>query len=43
MSTTEDVRALIAPVLQADDIEVLDVEFAGGTLRITLDRPDGID
>jgi ribosome maturation factor RimP len=41
--TTERVAALVAPLLEDLDVEIYDVEQAGGTLRVMLDRPGGID
>lgn len=33
---------LLAPVVATADVELLDVEWTGGTLRVVLDRPDGV-
>lgn len=41
--TTERVASLVAPVVEDLHVEVYDVEQAGPTLRILLDRPGGID
>lgn len=41
--TTERVAALVAPLLEDLGTEVYDVEQAGGTLRVLLDRPGGVD
>ncbi|MFM7064812.1 MAG: ribosome maturation factor RimP [Actinomycetes bacterium] len=41
--TTERVASLVAPLVEDLDLEVYDVEQAGGTLRVLLDRPGGID
>ncbi len=44
MSVVERVRTIIEPVVAAfPDVEVYDIEQAGGVLRIVLDRPGGID
>jgi len=43
MATTDRVRALAEPVCSAADAELVDVELAGGVLRITVDRPGGVD
>jgi ribosome maturation factor RimP len=37
------VRELVEPLLAAHDVEVVDVEQLGATLRVTVDRPGGID
>ena len=37
------VAELVAPVLEADGLELFDVELRGGTLRVSVDRPGGID
>lgn len=38
----EKVHALLAPVVATADVELLDVEWTGGTLRIVLDHSDGV-
>lgn len=43
MSTADAVRDLVAPLLAHRAVELDDVEFTGGVLRITVDRPGGID
>lgn len=44
MSTTaERVRELVAPLLGDPEVELYDVEYTGGTVRIVLDRPGGVD
>jgi ribosome maturation factor RimP len=40
---SERVRALVEPVLAAHGLEVLDVDHQGGLLRVTIDRPGGVD
>jgi ribosome maturation factor RimP len=39
----ERVRRLVEPVLAQQGVELVDVDQAGGTLRVTVDRPGGID
>jgi len=43
MGPAEAVRALVEPVLAPDGIEVVDVEYGGGRLAVTVDREGGID
>ena len=43
MDTATRVRELVAPAVAAAGAELYDVELAGGVLRITLDRPGGVD
>ena len=43
MDTTERVRALVLPVIDEHDVDLYDLELAGGTLRITVDREGGVD
>ena len=43
VSVTERVHALVEPLLAAHGVEVVDVEQLGATLRVTVDRPGGID
>ena len=38
MSAVDRVRELIAPLVEASGLELVDVEHGGGLLRITLDR-----
>jgi ribosome maturation factor RimP len=42
-TTAERLGRLVAPVAQELGLSVYDVEWAGGTLRVLLDRPGGID
>lgn len=37
------VRTLIDPLVAEAEVEIYDIEFATGILRVTLDRPGGID
>jgi ribosome maturation factor RimP len=43
LSVTERVRELVEPLLATHGVEVVDVEQLGATLRVTVDRPGGID
>jgi ribosome maturation factor RimP len=44
MSATADrVRELVAPLITQPDVVLYDVEYTGGTLRVVLDRPGGVD
>lgn len=44
MSATADrVRELVAPLLTQPDVVLYDVEYTGGTVRVVLDRPGGVD
>jgi ribosome maturation factor RimP len=43
MSVVEQVRDLVAPVLEAEGLELFDVEFGGGRLVVLADRPGGVD
>jgi len=40
-ATVEKVRAMVTPLLADLKLELYDVEFRGGTLRITIDTPAG--
>ena len=42
-TVNDRVRSVIEPDLTAEGMEVVDVEHAGATLRVTVDRPGGID
>lgn len=41
MSAGERVRGLIEPLLVEQGLEVVDVEYSGATLRVTVDRVEG--
>lgn len=41
--TAEEIRSLVAPLVEAEGLELYDVEDAGGVLRVLVDRPGGID
>ena len=43
LDTSEQVRALVEPLLATQGVDVVDVEQLGATLRVTVDRPGGID
>lgn len=43
MDTAERMQLLIAPLLSDADVTLYDLEFAGGVLKITVDRPGGVD
>ena len=42
-ATAERVRQLVAPLLTEPDLVLYDVEYTGGTLKVVLDRPGGVD
>ena len=43
MAVTERMRETIAPAMAELEVELVDVEQVGATVRITIDRPGGID
>jgi ribosome maturation factor RimP len=43
MSVPERVRALIEPLVAAQDLELFDLEQAGPVLRVTVDKAGGVD
>ncbi|MDQ6696997.1 MAG: ribosome maturation factor RimP [Actinomycetota bacterium] len=43
MAVTERMRDSIAPVMAELEVELVDIEHVGATVRITIDRPGGID
>ena len=43
METAERIRLLVAPLIEAVDADLYDIEFTDGVLRITVDRPGGVD
>ena len=42
MTVEESVRAIIEPLVEAQDVELVEVDHNGGNLRITVDQPGGI-
>ncbi len=42
MSVEDRVQDLLEPIVATVGVELVDVEFNGGTLRVTVDRDDGI-
>ena len=42
-TVSDRVRHVVEPGLTAQGLEVVDVEHTGATLRVTVDRPGGID
>lgn len=43
MSTVDRVERVVAPVVESSGLELVDVEISSGTVRITVDRPGGVD
>ena len=42
-NTVERVRSLVEPIADDYAIELVDIEFTGGVLRVSIDEPDGIE
>jgi ribosome maturation factor RimP len=42
-ATIERVEALVEPIADDFAVEIVDIDFKGGVLRIVVDRPEGID
>jgi ribosome maturation factor RimP len=43
MTIADRLRELIEPVVTGLDLELFDLEYGGGVLRVTVDRADGVD
>lgn len=43
MANIEVLRAIVEPIVVSLDADIYDLEFEGGALKVTLDRPGGID
>jgi len=43
METAERIRLLVAPLAEAAEVDLYDVEFTEGVLRITVDQTGGVD
>ena len=42
MGVTDRVGSLLAPLCDRVGVELLDVEYEGGVIRVTVDHPDGV-
>ncbi len=42
-NTVDRVRALVEPIADDFATELVDIEFTGGVLRVSIDEPEGID
>ncbi|MEP7045312.1 MAG: ribosome maturation factor RimP [Ilumatobacteraceae bacterium] len=42
-STLKKVERLITPIVSDLQLDLYDLEFRGGTLRVTIDRPEGVE
>ncbi|HUS61164.1 MAG TPA: ribosome maturation factor RimP [Acidimicrobiales bacterium] len=43
MSTADRVQAIVAPLVEAADLQIYDIDMADGVLQILVDRPGGAD
>ena len=43
MAIVDRVRALVLPIVEAESVELYDIEHNGGVLRVFVDHADGID
>ena len=43
MGTAERVHEIVAPLVDAADLQIYDIDLAGGVLQILVDRPGGAD
>ncbi len=43
MSVSERVKGVVEPVVASEGVELFDLEQAGPVLRVTIDRPGGVD
>ena len=42
MPTSDRLLALVAPIVEAAGVELVDLEYGGGSLRVVVDEPGGI-
>ncbi|HJP16989.1 MAG TPA: ribosome maturation factor RimP [Acidimicrobiales bacterium] len=42
MSLIDQIESLVSPLCERLEVELVDVEYAGGVVRLTVDRPEGI-
>ena len=43
MATSEQVRALVEPIVTSEGLELIDLELVPRLLRVTVDKPGGVD
>jgi len=43
MGIAERLHDIVAPICVDLDVELVDVDYGGGVVRVTVDRPDGVD
>lgn len=43
MATIDRLQEIVAPLCDELSLELVDLEFAGGVVRVTVDKPDGVD
>jgi ribosome maturation factor RimP len=43
MGINDRLHAIVDPICADLDLELVDLEYAGGVVRVTIDRPDGVD
>ena len=42
MSLIDQIESLVSPLCERLEVELVDVEYVGGIVRLTVDRPEGI-
>lgn len=43
MTTEDRIHAVVDPIIEEMELELVDLVYAGGRLKITIDQPDGLD
>jgi ribosome maturation factor RimP len=43
MATEDRIHAVVDPIIEEMELELVDLVYAGGRLKITIDQPDGLD
>jgi ribosome maturation factor RimP len=43
MGVSDRLHAIVDPICTELDLELVDLEYAGGVVRVTIDRPGGVD
>jgi len=43
MAAEERIHAVVDPIVEELELELVDLVYGGGRLKITIDRPDGLD
>ena len=43
MAVEDRIHAVVDPIIEELDLELVDLVYGGGRLKVTIDQPDGLD